>query len=95
MNGLRGMKCVEMMRERVGDEELRCINERAHSPYKALVAVSSLTSSITISAMKSHPFWFRAPFVLLNGISYYKPLQHRIDTRSRALIRSSRYFMNG
>lgn len=43
MNGLRGMKCVEMMRERVGDEELysslRCINERAHSPYKALIAV--------------------------------------------------------
>ncbi len=39
MNGLRGMKCVEMMRERVGEEELRCINERAHSPYKALVAV--------------------------------------------------------
>ncbi len=95
MNGLRGMKCVEMMRERVGEEELRCINERAHSPYKALVAVFQSDKLHYNKRYEITSIWFRAPFVLLNGISYYKPLQHRIDTRSRALIRSSRYFMNG
>lgn len=32
--------------------------------------------------------------IILNAISYYKPLHHHINTRSRALIRSSRCFMN-